>query len=306
MPSMKKIFSLLATATLLAVTNTSLSSQNQQASPIQQADHSTSQPWQTLPPTPQLPKIDNSSYAQVNGINMWYATYGEGSPVVLIHESYGNANYWGELVTALAPYYKVIVMDLRGNGRSSMGDKPLSLGLMASDIIALMDNLKIDSAAIVGWGDGANIGINIAINHPDRVNKLFAFAGNISPASSAEAVYQSNGFPDYLERTKQEYLTLSPTPTQEAYNNLVTQISHMWITEPNTTIEQLESIETTTLIADGDHDGSIQFGSDTITMANTIPDAGLLIEPFVSHFSPLENPEQFNEDVLRFLAYEKN
>ena len=69
--------------------------------------------WLTLPPTPSLPTPVKSGYAPVNGIRIWYATFGHGTPVILLHGGLANANYWGELVPALASHYQVIVMDSR-------------------------------------------------------------------------------------------------------------------------------------------------------------------------------------------------
>ena len=122
--------------------------------------------WLTLPPTPSLPQAAKSGYAPVNGIKIWYAEFGRGVPVILLHGGLANANYWGKLVPALAPHYRVIVMDSRGHGRSSRDDKPYGYDPMASDVVALMDYLKIDKAALIGWSDGAIIGLDIAMHHP--------------------------------------------------------------------------------------------------------------------------------------------
>src|SRR5262249_12103410 len=81
-------------------------------------------PWLTLPPTPTLPAAAKSGYAPVNGIKIWYATFGRGTPVILLHGGLANANYWGLLVRALAPHYRVIVVDSRGHGRSSRNAEP--------------------------------------------------------------------------------------------------------------------------------------------------------------------------------------
>ena len=149
--------------------------------------------WLTLPPTPSLPAPAKSGYAPVNGIKIWYATFGRGPPVILLHGGLANANYWGDLVPVLAPHYRVVVMDSRGHGRSSRDARPYGYDLMASDVLALMDFLKIDKAALVGWSDGAIIGLDIAIHHPERLTKLFAFAANSDP-SGVKDVDTESGF----------------------------------------------------------------------------------------------------------------
>jgi pimeloyl-ACP methyl ester carboxylesterase len=119
--------------------------------------------WLTLPATPVLPQAKQSGYAPVNGIRIWYAKYGRGEPVILLHGGVANANYWGEQVPVLAKSYRVIVMDSRGHGRSTRDERPFGYGLMASDVIALMDFLQLGEAAIVGWSDGAILGLDVAI-----------------------------------------------------------------------------------------------------------------------------------------------
>jgi pimeloyl-ACP methyl ester carboxylesterase len=167
--------------------------------------------WLTLPATPVLPQAKQSGYAPVNGIRIWYAKYGRGEPVILLHGGLANANYWGEQVPVLAKSYRVIVMDSRGHGRSTRDERPFGYGLMASDVIALMDFLQLGKAAIVGWSDGAILGLDIAIQHPERVTKLFAFAANSDPAGVKD-VTRSPVFNRFISRAKKEYERLSPTP----------------------------------------------------------------------------------------------
>ena len=84
-------------------------------------------PWMVLPPTPSLPQATASGYAPVNGIKIWYAEFGQGEPVILLHGGLGNSNYWGLLVPALDTQYRVIVMDSRGHGRSTRNAQPSAM-----------------------------------------------------------------------------------------------------------------------------------------------------------------------------------
>jgi pimeloyl-ACP methyl ester carboxylesterase len=255
--------------------------------------------WEKLPPTPTLPKAEHSGYAPVNGIKIWYAEFGQGEPVILLHGGLANSNYWGDQVPVLAKHYRVIVMDSRGHGRSTRNEQPYGYDLMASDVIALMDDLKIEKAAIVGWSDGAILGLDIAINHPERLTKLFAFAANSDP-SGVKDIAQSAVFNAYIARAEKEYEKLSATPKE--YKSFLDQISKMWATQPNWTADQLKSIKVPTWIVDADHDEAIK-RENTLFMADNVPGAGLLLQPEVSHFSFLQDPQQFNADVLHFLAH---
>jgi len=257
------------------------------------------EPWMVLPPTPSLPKAAASGYAPVNGVKIWYAEFGRGEPVILLHGGLANSNYWGLLVPALEKRYRVIVMDSRGHGRSTRNAQPYGYDLMASDVIALMDHLQIRKAAVVGWSDGAILGLDIAIHHPERLTKLFAFAANSDPSGVAD-ISKSPVFNAYIARAEKEYQKLSATPTE--YNSFLDQISKMWATLPNFTKEQLAAIRTPTWIVDADHDEAIK-RENTEFMAAQIPDAGLLLLPEVSHFAFLQDPQQFNEAVLHFMAH---
>jgi pimeloyl-ACP methyl ester carboxylesterase len=202
-------------------------------------------------------------------------------------------------VRALQKQYRVIVMDSRGHGRSTRNEEPYGYDLMASDVVALMDFLKVPKAAIVGWSDGAILGLDIAMKHPERVSKLFAFAANSDPSGVAD-IAQSPVFNAFIARAEQEYQTLSPTPRE--YQAFLAQITKMWETQPNWTAADLKRIAVPVWIVDADHDEAIK-RENTLFMAAQIPNAGLLLQPEVSHFSFIQDPGQFTSDVLHFLQH---
>jgi pimeloyl-ACP methyl ester carboxylesterase len=254
--------------------------------------------WQTLPKVPPMPAATESGYAPVNDIQMYYAVYGAGEPLILLHGGLGHSDVWGYQIPALAQHFKVIAADSRGHGRSTRSAQPYSYALMASDVVALMDHLKIDKASILGWSDGGIIGIDIAINHPERLNKLFAFGANTNVAGLRPDIDKSPVFNKYIEVAGEDYKRLSKTPTE--YDAFVKQISEMWATQPDYKPEQLAKISVPVAIADGEHDEAIRQEHD-VEMANAIPGAKLVILPGVSHFAFLQKPEEFNKAVLDFL-----
>jgi len=256
-----------------------------------------SERWMTLPPTPSLPTPVSSGKAEVNGASIWYAVFGKGSPVVLLHGGLANSNYWGNQVPALAAKHQVIVIDSRGHGRSTRSSAPYGYELMASDVLGVMDKLGVKQAAIVGWSDGAIIGLSLAMHHPDRVARLFAFAANSDP-SGVKDVDKSPVFQQFIARGEKEYEALSATPKE--YKTFVEEISAMWAKQPNWTEDDLAKITVPTWIVDADHDEAIE-RTNTLLMAAAIPKAGLLLQPEVSHFSMLQDPAQFTADVLHFL-----
>jgi pimeloyl-ACP methyl ester carboxylesterase len=259
--------------------------------------------WETLPPTPTLPNPQRSGLAPVNGIHVWHAVFeprtpSPADPVILLHGGLANSNYWGLLVPALAADRRVIVMDSRGHGRSTRDARPFGYDLMADDVLALLDFLKTPKAALVGWSDGAIIGLDIAIRKPDRLSRVFAFAANSDP-SGVKDVDKSPVFTAYIARAGREYRRLSPTPN--GYKSFVEQIGKMWATQPHFTDDQLRGIRVPTWIVDGDHDEAIK-RENTDHMASLIPGAREVILADVSHFAFLQDSTGFNAAVRQFLT----
>ncbi|MBV8794788.1 MAG: alpha/beta fold hydrolase [Hyphomicrobiales bacterium] len=257
--------------------------------------------WETLPPTPAPIATDRSGELEVNGIKIHYAIYGQGSPVIFLHGGLANTDYWGNQVPAVAAHHTVILVDSRGHGRSTRDERPYGYDLMTDDVVAVLDALKIAKADVVGWSDGGILGIDLALRHKDRVGKVFAFAANTVTSGVVQGVEKNPTFAAYIERAGHEYAGHSATPKE--YDAFVDQISKMWADQPNWTDDQLKAIDTPILVVDGDHDEAIK-REHTEYIAATIPHAGLLILPNVSHFAFLQDPDQFNFAILHFLGDE--
>ncbi len=141
---------------------------------------------------------------------------------------------------------------------------------MASDYLALLDHLKIDKTALVGWSDGGIIGLDIAMSHPERLTRLFAHAANVTTDGVIPGVENNKTFAAYIERSGKDYAKLSKTPDQ--YDAFVGDIVKMWSSEPAWTKEQLGKISLPTAIVVGDHDEAIK-REHTDYMAAAIPGA---------------------------------
>lgn len=256
------------------------------------------QPWEVLPPTPTLPPAVVSGPIHVNDIEMWRAEFGprNGKPVIMVHGGLANANYFGKVIPFLVnDGFHVVVVDSRGHGRSTRSAQPYSYELMESDVVAMLDALHIPKADLVGWSDGAIIGIVMAINNPDHLNRVFAFGANTDPDGLKPDFDKGGLFAAFEKRAGTEYRSLSPTPNQ--YDSFLKQISQMWATQPHITADQLKAIHVPITIADGRYDEGIKQSHDRY-MADTIPNAHLLILPGVSHFAMVQNPPLFARAVL--------
>jgi pimeloyl-ACP methyl ester carboxylesterase len=252
-----------------------------------------------LPPTPAPIPSKRSGQADANGISIHYAVYGKGSPVILLHGGLANSDYWGNQIPPLARHHTVIAMDSRGHGRSTRDSRPYSYDLMADDVVALMDALRVAKADVVGWSDGATIGLDLAMRHPDRVRKIFAFAAATATSGEKYSAVMNPTFVAFIERTGHEYEAYSATPKE--YGSFVIDVIKMWASEPNWSDAQLRTIAAPVLVVDGDHDEAIT-REHTEYIASAIPGARLLILPNASHFAFLQDPVHFNYAVLHFLG----
>jgi pimeloyl-ACP methyl ester carboxylesterase len=250
--------------------------------------------WMTIPRPAPMPTPVATGMAPVNGIEMYYATYGAGDPVLLIHGGLGNADIWSAQVADLMKDHLVIVADSRGHGRSTRTEEPFGYDLMASDYLALLDYLKIDKVDLVGWSDGGIIGIDIAMTHPERLDHLFAQAANITTDGVDPSVAEDAVFGAYIGWMGEEYAKMSPTPDQ--FDAFVAQISEMWATQPNWADAEVGKITVPTAVVAGEYDEAI-LPAHTEHIAKVIPGSKLVILPGVSHFAMLQAPDEYNAAV---------
>lgn len=123
-------------------------------------------------------KPDESGYAEVNGLKMYYEVYGKGKPIVLLHGSYMNIPLnWSHIIPLLSKDRKVIVTEMQGHGRTRDISRELSYEGMADDVSGLLKHLTIDSADILGYSMGGGIAFQVAVRHPEQVSRLVVLSG---------------------------------------------------------------------------------------------------------------------------------
>ena len=257
--------------------------------------------WLTVHAPAPLPAADESGMAPVNDIQMYYEVYnaGGGDPVLLLHGGLGSTLNWGNQVPDLMKTHKVVAVDSRGHGRSTRSAQPFGYALMASDVLAMMDHLKLDKVSVIGWSDGGIIGLILAMDHPERLNKLFAFGANYNVSGFNPAVMTNPVVGQAMGVAAQDYQNLSPKPGD--FDEFVKQISAMWESQPDFKPEQLAKITEPTVIAAGQSEEAI-FPEHTAELAGLIPGAKLVIIPNVSHMGLWQDPVAFNAAVAAFLG----
>lgn len=255
-------------------------------------------PWLTLPMPKALPFSPRQGYVVVNGISLHYIIYGEGEPVLLIHGGLGSSEWWGNQIAELQRGHQVIAIDSRGNGRSTRNSEPFSYELMMSDTLFLLEQLQIKNTFIVGWSDGAIIGLLLAAYHPERVKGLFAFGINTSLSGLKKGFERTPTFVAAFERAEQEYKKISRTPDE--FSLFVQQISVLWARDPDLPDSLLSKIAVPVTIAVGSHDEAIRY-SHTRHIVKSLPNSKLVVFDEASHFAPLQIPDEFNRELQKAL-----
>jgi pimeloyl-ACP methyl ester carboxylesterase len=245
-----------------------------------------------------LPAANEQGYVEHDGARIWYATFGSGSPIILLHGGLGHSGNWGYQVPALIDSgYRAIVLDSRGHGRSTRDDRPYSYELMASDVIAVMDRLQVEKAALVGWSDGACIALVLASQAPERVAGVFYFACNMDPSGTKEVEF-TPALKRCFSRHVKDYQQLSSTPDQ--FDQFSEAVGLMQKTQPNFSEEDLAQIGVPVVVVQSEFDEFIK-QEHAEYLARTIPRSEFVFLPGVSHFAPLQRPELFNAALLAFL-----
>lgn len=121
---------------------------------------------------PALPTPTESGRADVNGVKIWYQTYGEGAPLILIHGGLGSVEMFGPNIERLAEYRKVIGVDLQGHGGTGPLGRPMTFKNMATDIAELIKALGYEKADVMGYSLGGATALRLAIDHPEVVDRL--------------------------------------------------------------------------------------------------------------------------------------
>jgi pimeloyl-ACP methyl ester carboxylesterase len=163
--------------------------------------------------------VGNGSYADVNGIKLYYEIHGTGHPLVLIHGGLGAIEMFGPNLPALAKGHQVIAVDLQGHGRTADIDRPLSAELMAGDIAALIEHLKLDRPDIMGYSLGGGVAFFVALRHPELVGRVVI----------ASTPFRRDAFyPDILRQqglvTAEAAEGLKQTPMYQMYASLAPRI----------------------------------------------------------------------------------
>ncbi len=258
----------------------------------------------------QITENCEAGLAKVNDITMYYEVHGTGEPLIVLHGAGDSIETMKHGIVALSKHYRVIAVDTRGHGRTTDSDQPFSNELFAKDIIELMTLLEIDRAHILGLSDGGVTGLTIAINYPDRINKLVTIGANFTPDGLTDMVVEfiSNSENVGEVPVSSVYEKYAPDPSQ--WPILTKKLWQMNLSGPNYKQQDLEKIQAPVLVMMGERDKFIRV-EHTEELHRMIPDSTLFIVPIAEHnVFEINNVvdrkvvDEVNEAILEFLMTE--
>jgi len=257
--------------------------------------------------------------AAVDGIELYYETHGEGVPLLLVPGLGGVGNYWGPQIGPFSERFKVIVHDHRGTGQSTRSETAYSVDQMTRDLLNLMDTLGIERAHLVGHSTGGAIGQTMAIERPDRIDKLVLYATwttcdpfmrrvfetrkTLLLDSGVEAYIKATPiflFPDWWINQNAESLAKADRDTVAGFPSATIAASRCDAVMNFNRVDQLGDIRAPTLVMCA-ADDFLTPAYFSRALAERIANTELKILPRGGHCVSQTQPESFNEAVLSFL-----
>jgi pimeloyl-ACP methyl ester carboxylesterase len=238
----------------------------------------------------------------VRGVILHTETYGAGDPVLVMHGAFAFLDTVGNQIRALSGRWRVIAIDSRGHGRSTDGPGPITYDEMAEDASAVLRELGVQRAHVVGWSDGANNALLLAIHHPEQVRSVVAISPNADPSA-----IDPDALPDLgpltldnpiVHQMRSLYERTSPQP--EHFPVFFDKMVAMFHTEPHIGAADLARIRAPTLILGASHD--IMSEEHLRWIASAIPGAEIKINPDTRHAAPLTNPGAVDAAVVDWVS----
>ena len=227
-------------------------------------------------------------YVNINGNRIYYEEYGEGTPLLLLHGALQSIDAFYNQIPQLSKSFKVIAVDTRGHGKSTADSTRLTYELYADDMNKLLDSLHLDSVNVLGWSDGGNTGLILAMQHPEKVKKL-AVTGAVLFNDHTSILAWVN------DTIRNQIANMEKT----GEHSFELRVKQCLLDEPHISPNALKAIQCPVLVMVGEHD--VVKPAHTELIAKSITHSELVIFKNATHDVPADVPEQFNKTVETFL-----
>ena len=244
------------------------------------------------------------AYLEISGITTWYSEQGEGEPLLLLHGGVAASFYshGSGMVDALAKHFRVYCMARRAHGFTHDPGGPITYDAMAADTIAFLEAIDRGPAHLVGYSDGANVAMLVAMRRPDLVRRVALLSGNFHYSALMEAVADVSAVADgAAEACAVWYDANSPSGPGHA-QDLAKRMSAEWAQAPTLTEADLATISAHTLVMGADDD--MIPVNHFVAQYRAIPHSELAILPNTSHIFASEKPALVHGLLLDFLSKE--
>jgi len=229
---------------------------------------------------------------EVNGIDLYFETYGDGPVLLLIHGNGDSIKGMSHQISHFSTRYRVLVVDSRGHGKSGLGTAHLTYEQMAEDYNALLEQLGLQSVRVLGWSDGGIIGLLLAMQHPEKIGRLAIMGASLRPDGAYD--WAPAGVKRGLAYVEERIAKSDPSKPWHA----IKQQLLLCLEQPNIPTFALADVQVPTLVMAGDRD--IIRDDHTLEIFHALPKAQLCIFPGATHGIPVEDPQRFNQVVDTF------
>lgn len=247
------------------------------------------------------------TYAQVNGLNMYYEVHGAGRPIVLLHGGLLTIDLsFAALIPALAATRQVIAVELQGHGRTADIERAITFENLSDDVVALLDQLGTARTDLFGFSLGGLTATQTAIRHPDRVDRLVAASVHFRPDGYHPEIRNpalhagSTRMPtaaDFAEMQR-AYARIAPDPGH--FGAFMAKTSGVAMAFEGWSDDALGAITAPTLVLVGDHDFvRLEHAGQ---MRELIPGAQLAVLPDCTHMAVTQRVAELIPMLDRFLA----
>ncbi|MBH8567474.1 alpha/beta hydrolase [Microvirga sp. STS02] len=230
-------------------------------------------------------------YQLLRGVKLYYETYGQGLPLLLIHGNGDNISAFAKNIPYFAQRYRVIAVDSRAHGKSVDPGDSLSFEMMADDFASLLTSLRIDSAYVLGWSDGGINALVLALRHPEKVKRLVATGANIWPDSTAL-------MPNLWKQQQRGYQENRNTKFTDPKRRNDWKVFCLDVFQPNIPLAALRRVRVPAFIVAGDRD--VIRPEHTVAIYQNLPRAWLWIIPNSGHATLQEHADEFNQKTDAF------
>ncbi|MDP9335875.1 MAG: alpha/beta hydrolase [Actinomycetota bacterium] len=237
-------------------------------------------------------------YISVLGHQTWASTgTDKDQTAVLLHGGLSNSDLMLDTIGGpLAQTYRVAAFDRRGHGRTADTSEPFHYAAMADETIAFLEHLG-GPAHLIGWSDGGNVGLLVALRRPDLVGRLVTIGSNYHPDGLRPMTLDPDS--PAVALLNAQYSERSPDGP-EHFGEVVGKSLTMFASEPQLTVDDLRQVSVPVLVMVGDDD--LIHLSHTCSLYESIPGAQLAVVPGASHALPMEQPEETARIIEHFLA----